>query len=154
MECGRPFFYDSLIHHGRPGFIFQKLRDPRSYDYKKIETKGYTERLVMPKFPVTEEEAEAIATFVLGLVAEPPSSDYVYTPDRQAEDRNQGEILLQKIQLRRLPHAGHAGDRVRPEFNWATCSEHPTASGPSVSRFQIAGLETTSYFALWSSPPD
>ncbi|MBI1312909.1 c-type cytochrome [bacterium] len=91
------FFYDSLIHHGRPGFIFQKLRDPRSYDYQKIETKGYTERLVMPKFPVTEEEAEAIATFVLGLVAEPPAPEYVYRPDEQASDRNQGEILLQKF---------------------------------------------------------
>lgn len=90
------FFYDSLIHHGRPGFIFQKLRDPRSYDYRKIETKGYTERLVMPKFPVTEEEAEAIATFVLGLVADPPSDEYIYQPDERASDRNQGEILLQK----------------------------------------------------------
>ncbi|MGZ0171687.1 MAG: hypothetical protein ACKVHE_19260, partial [Planctomycetales bacterium] len=29
------FFYDSLMHHGRPGFIFQKLRHPRSYDYEK-----------------------------------------------------------------------------------------------------------------------
>ena len=28
---------------------------PRSYDYKKIETKGYDERLRMPKFPFSEE---------------------------------------------------------------------------------------------------
>lgn len=90
------FFYDSLIHHGRPGFIFQKLRDPRSYDYKKTETKRYTERLVMPKFPISEAEAESIATFVLGLIAEPPASQYIYQPDEQAKDRNHGEILLQK----------------------------------------------------------
>lgn len=90
------FFYDSLIHHGRPGFIFQKLRDPRSYDYAKIETKKYTERLVMPKFPLTEVEMESIATFVLGLVAEPPTERYIYQPKPAARDRNQGEILLQK----------------------------------------------------------
>lgn len=90
------FFYDSLIHHGRPGFIFQKLRDPRSYDFKKTETKTYIERLVMPKFPIDDEQIEDIATFVLGLVAEPPAAKYVYTPDQRADDRNQGEILLRK----------------------------------------------------------
>jgi cytochrome c2 len=90
------FFYDSLIHHGRPGFFFQKLRQPRSYDYKKVDTKRYNERLVMPMFPLEDDEIEAIATFVLGLVAEPPAARYIYSPDQQAKDRNAGEILLQK----------------------------------------------------------
>ncbi|MFP6762778.1 MAG: c-type cytochrome, partial [Planctomycetaceae bacterium] len=90
------FFYDSLIHHGRPGFIFQKLRQPRSYDYKKTDTKGYTERLVMPMFPLQDDEIEAISTFVLGLVAEPPAPKYIYSPDQRTKDRNHGEILLQK----------------------------------------------------------
>ncbi|MDA0283549.1 MAG: hypothetical protein O3B86_09365, partial [Planctomycetota bacterium] len=90
------FFHDSLMHHGRPGFIFQKLRDPRSYDYEKTQAKTYVERLVMPKFPFSDENIEAIATFVLGLVAEPPAERYVYSPDRRSEDRNQGEILLRK----------------------------------------------------------
>ena len=90
------FFYDSLMHHGRPGFIFQKLRHPRSYDFEKTQSKTYVERLVMPKFPLTDENIESIATFVLGLVAEPPASRYIYTPDRRSEDRNQGEILLRK----------------------------------------------------------
>jgi len=90
------FFYDSLMHHGRPGFIFQKLRHPRSYDFEKTQSKTYVERLVMPKFPLTDENIESIATFVLGLVAEPPASQYVYAPDRRSEDRNQGEILLRQ----------------------------------------------------------
>ncbi|MDA0587897.1 MAG: c-type cytochrome [Planctomycetota bacterium] len=90
------FFYDSLIHHGRPGFFFQKLRQPRSYDYKKIDTKRYTERLVMPMFPLEDDEIEAIATLVLGLVAEPPAAKYIYKPDQRTNDRNQGEVLLKK----------------------------------------------------------
>lgn len=90
------FYYESLIHHGRPGFIFQKLRDPRSYDYEKTQAKSYVERLVMPKFPFSDENIESVATFVLGLVAEPPAERYVYTPDQRSEDRNQGEILLRK----------------------------------------------------------
>lgn len=92
----RAFFYESLEHHGRPGFIFQKLRDPRSYDYKKVETKKYNERLVMPKFPFTDDQIEAVATFVLGLVSDPPASKYLYKPDQRLTDRNQGEILLRK----------------------------------------------------------
>ncbi len=97
------FFYSSLLHHGREGFLWQKLRDPRSYDYKKTETKGYDERLRMPKFtfatdPMENEQAiEAIATFILGLVAEPPPVKYVYQPDRRVADRIEGERLLQKF---------------------------------------------------------
>ena len=125
------FFYDSLIHHGRPGFIFQKLRDPRSYDFKKKETKTYIERLVMPKFPIDDGQIESIATFVLGLVAEPPAAKYIYTPDRRSEDRNQGEILLRKYNciachmtdMHTLEFAVDEGDNrvepseIEPKFN-------------------------------------
>ncbi len=95
-EMTHAYFYDSLIHHGRPGFIWQKLRGPRTYDYMKTETKGYDERLRMPKFPLKEDEVEAIATFVLGLVAEPPAEKYIYTPDVREQNRIEGEFLLAK----------------------------------------------------------
>ncbi|MCH2212034.1 MAG: hypothetical protein MK110_12080 [Fuerstiella sp.] len=95
-ELSAAFFYDSLIHHGRPGFIWQKLRDPRSYDFETTETKGYDELLRMPKFPLQEDEIEAIATFVLGLVAEPPASKYIYQPDVPDKTRIEGEFLLTK----------------------------------------------------------
>src|SRR5262249_19158179 len=90
------YFYGQLTTHGRAGFLWQKLRDPRSYDYKKIETKGYDERLRMPKFPFSEQDIEAIATFVLGLVAEPPAEKYVYRPQGPAKSRIEGEKLLAK----------------------------------------------------------
>ncbi|MEQ9408044.1 MAG: c-type cytochrome [Fuerstiella sp.] len=95
-ELTQAYFYDSLLHHGRPGFFWQKLRDPRSYDYMKTETKGYDERLRMPKFPLKEDEVEAMATFVLGLVAEPPAEKYIYTPDVREQNRIEGEFLLAK----------------------------------------------------------
>jgi hypothetical protein len=82
QELAAAYFYESLLHHGRPGFIWQKLREPRSYDYLKTDTKGYDERLRMPKFPFSEEDIEAVATFVLGLVAEPPPEQYLYRPRR------------------------------------------------------------------------
>lgn len=95
-ESAAAYFFDQLNHHGRAGFLWQKLRDPRSYDFKKVETKGYDERLRMPKFPFTEKDIEAIATFVVGLVAEPPAEKYVYRPQGAAKARIDGEKLLAK----------------------------------------------------------
>ena len=37
-EMAAAYFYNSVTSHGRPGFIWQKLRQPRSYDYEKVET--------------------------------------------------------------------------------------------------------------------
>ena len=91
------YFYEDLMHHGRAGFLWQKLRAPRSYDFRKIETKRYDERLRMPKFPIDEQQIESIATFVLGLVANPPAEQYLYRPDGAAGDRIEGERLLQKF---------------------------------------------------------
>ena len=96
VETSVAFFVDQLNSHGRAGFLWQKLRDPRSYDYKKISTKGYDERLRMPKFPFNEKQIEAVATFVLGLVAEPPAEKYLYRPQGAAKSRIEGEKLLTK----------------------------------------------------------
>lgn len=95
-ELTHAYFYNSLLHHGRAGFLWQKVRAPRSYDFKKTETKGYDERLRMPKFPLKEDEIEAIATFVLGLVADPPAEDYIYNPGIREKTRIEGEFLLAK----------------------------------------------------------
>eukprot|EP00456_Euglypha_rotunda_P077349 TRINITY_DN729_c0_g1_i1.p1 TRINITY_DN729_c0_g1~~TRINITY_DN729_c0_g1_i1.p1 ORF type:complete len:1351 (+),score=347.08 TRINITY_DN729_c0_g1_i1:6541-10593(+) len=95
-ELSAAFYYESLTHHGRPGFLWQKLRQPRSYDYKMIETKPYDDRLRMPKFPFSEDDIDAIATFVVGLVAEPPSPEYMYNPTGAAGARIQGEKLIQQ----------------------------------------------------------
>lgn len=96
-ELSAAYYYESLGHHGRPGFLWQKLRQPRSYDFKMTETKPYDDRLRMPKFPFTEEDIDAIATFILGLKAEPPSDDYLHQPTGPAGDIIKGDQLIQKF---------------------------------------------------------
>ncbi|HUG91713.1 MAG TPA: c-type cytochrome [Planctomycetaceae bacterium] len=102
-ELSTAYFVDAISHHGRAGFLWQKLREPRSYDYKKIELKGYEERLRMPRFTFSpdphenEQAIEAVATFILGLVAEPPADKYLYQPTGPAADRLEGERLLEKF---------------------------------------------------------
>ena len=84
------FFLEKLLAHEREGFLWQKLRAPRSYDYKKAENKSYNERYRMPKFPFNDEQREAVMTFVLGLVAEPPAPQFIYQPSPREEARIAG----------------------------------------------------------------
>jgi cytochrome c551/c552 len=97
QDLDEAYFLESMNHHGRAGFLWQKLRQPRSYDYMKTETKGWDERLRMPKFPLQSEEIEAVATFVLGLVADPPAPAYQYRPDGIAGAKIEGERLIEKF---------------------------------------------------------
>lgn len=91
------FYTHALLSHQREGFIWQKLREPRSYDFRKTENKRYNERLLMPKFPLDDDQIEAIITFVLGLVAEPPASQYVYDPPPRQRAINEGRFVLDQF---------------------------------------------------------
>jgi cytochrome c551/c552 len=90
------YFVDKLLGHEREGFLWQKLRAPRSYDYKKAENKSYNERYRMPQFPFDESQREAVMTFVLGLVAEPPAPQYVYRPGPREEARLRGLVVAEQ----------------------------------------------------------
>lgn len=97
MPADEGYYLEKLFGHEREGFIWQKLREPRSYDYKKVANKGYNERLRMPRFTVlTEPQRQAIITFVLGLVSEPPAEQYVYRATARQEAITEGKTVLEK----------------------------------------------------------
>ena len=91
----RDYYVNQVESGHRAGFIYQKLLEPRSYDYEKTQNKKYNERLRMPKFPFTSKEREAVITFVLGLVADPPSPGYVYKPDVRNAALTEGKKVLE-----------------------------------------------------------
>ena len=91
------FFLDKLLAHEREGFLWQKLRAPRSYDYKKVENKTYNERYRMPQFPFDDQQREAVMTFVLGLVAEPPAPQFVHTPSPREQARLDGLVVAEQF---------------------------------------------------------
>ena len=95
-EIDEHFYTHRLEHHDRTGFIWQKLKEPRSYDYKKVLNKDYNERLRMPMFPLTDVQREQVITFVLGLVAEPPAEQFVYRPDARQQALIDGKKVLDK----------------------------------------------------------
>ena len=90
------FFTRALHERRREGFIWQKLRGPRSFDYGTTRHKPYDQWLTMPRFEFTQAEREAIITFVLGLVAEPPADRYVYHPDTRRRAIVAGRKVLDK----------------------------------------------------------
>jgi cytochrome c2 len=92
----RGFFMEALHHGHRAGFIYQKLREPRSYDYRKTENKKYNERLRMPQFPLSAADREAVIAFVLGLVADPPNQKYLYAPSPRQDAIIKGRVVLEK----------------------------------------------------------
>jgi len=97
FNADESYFVQAIDSHNREGFLWQKLRLPRSYDYKKTRNEGYNERLRMPRFPLNDAQREAIMTFVLGLVHEPPAEQFVYHPDPRQEAIIQGKQVLDKF---------------------------------------------------------
>lgn len=91
------YYIQALNSHARDGFIWQKLRMPRSYDYKTTKNKGYNELLRMPRFPLTEQQREAVITFVLGLVSEPPAEKFVYDPPPERKAIIEGRAVLERF---------------------------------------------------------
>ena len=97
FDADTGYYIQSLNSHSRDGFIWQKLRMPRSFDYKTTRNKGYNERLRMPKFPFSAEEREAVITFVLGLVNEAPAEKYVYNPEPRQKAIVEGRQVLERF---------------------------------------------------------
>ena len=93
------YFVQAINSHVRDGFAWQKLRYPRSYDYRTTENKGFNDRLRMPRFPFAKEpeELEAVMTFLLGLVTEPPADQYIYQPSEQQQAIVDGRQVLERF---------------------------------------------------------
>jgi cytochrome c2 len=90
-------YFQALVKSGhRAGFLYQKLKEPRSYDFHKTENKKYSERLRMPQFPFDAHDREAVMTFVLGLVADPPNDKYIYKPTERTKALLAGREVLEK----------------------------------------------------------
>ena len=140
------FFRDALLAHRREGFIWQKLRMPRSFDYQVANHKPVDEQLKMGRFELSDTEREAIITFILGLADQTPAAKYVHRPDRPQQAIAEGRKVLEKYacaechtlglerwtierktELAGVPRLSISGARPRRKTT--------TASRPSSSRF-------------------
>lgn len=91
------FYRRAIDEQRREGFLWQKLREPRSFDYLQTNQRPFLQWLLMGHFSsLTAEEREAVATFVLGLVAESPKKPYRYSPDHLTQAVIEGRKVLSK----------------------------------------------------------
>jgi mono/diheme cytochrome c family protein len=124
------FFFEALDHHHREGFLHQKLVEPRSYDYDRM--RNWDERLRMPQFHFSRKvvpegasaediaqaqrdeaaDREAVMTFILGLIAEPIPTNYLYAPGGDKEAVVKGKHVLEKYNCAGCHHL----DAGRYEF--------------------------------------
>ena len=95
-DSDQEFFKEALRAQRREGFLWQKLRAPRSFDYKLADNKGYNEQLTMGRFGFTPQQSEAISTFILGLVSEPPAEKYVHNPAGRRRAIVEGQKVIDK----------------------------------------------------------
>jgi hypothetical protein len=95
-EMPSDYYMHQILSGNRIGFAYQKLTEPRSYDYHVVENKDYNDRLRMPQFKFSVEDREAIITFLLGLVAKPPHHRYVYQPDPRRRAIIDGRKVLDR----------------------------------------------------------
>jgi len=90
------YYLDALRARRREGFLWQKLRAPRSFDYRLADRRGFNEWLKMGRFTLDPAQREAIATFVLGLVGRTPEAKYVYHPGAAARAVVEGRKMLDR----------------------------------------------------------
>ncbi len=83
------------IERTRQAWFFQKLKQPRSFDEGKI--RDYFEKLKMPDFGFTDEEAEALTTFLLSLVDEPIPLEMQRRLNLKELEVESGRLLVTKL---------------------------------------------------------
>ncbi len=80
------------IPHSREAFFTQKMKDPRIYD--KGKERPYYDKLRMPKFNLSDEDIDALTTFVLSLRQESVPVEM----RKQADERiEKGRLLVTKL---------------------------------------------------------
>ena len=83
------------IERTRHAWFFQKLKQPRSFDEGRI--RDYFEKLRMPDFGFTDEEAGALTTFLLSLVEEPIPLEMQRRLNLKEMEVESGRLLTTKL---------------------------------------------------------
>lgn len=83
------------IEHTRHDWIVQKLKNPRIFDDGKM--KSYYEKLKMPLFDLTDQEIEALTTFVLSQTEEQMPLAVQRTLSSDDIKTEEGRLLVQKL---------------------------------------------------------
>jgi cytochrome c2 len=86
------------ILHTVPSWIYNKVRSPRIYDDKR--TKPYNDKLKMPNFYLSQEEARLITSVVLGQTKEKVAANRLAANDSRMRQVEEGRKLISQNNCR------------------------------------------------------
>jgi cytochrome c2 len=92
----RLLFNHVPIAQTRFDFAYWKLANPRIYDWGMPGADLPFDRLKMPRFGFTPEEAKDIATFLVGLVEDPIPAKSLFHPDPREKDLIAGRKVVDR----------------------------------------------------------
>ena len=169
-EPDRTFYLHAIRSRRREGFLWQKLRDPRSFDYQRTAEKGYQEHLLMGRFSFTPAEREAVMTFVLGLVGEVVNDRYLPPPDSRPRAIARGRTVLDKFACARChtlraehwtvevapgtfpsPRAEADDPLVRPQLIARSLAASQSADRRGLCRVELVGMPLRNTEGSWRS---
>jgi mono/diheme cytochrome c family protein len=94
------------VQHNVPSWVYNKLRSPRVYDDRR--EKGYNDKLKMPNFHLSEEEARLITMVVAGLTKDMVATNRLAAMDPQSRLIEEGRKRVSQHNCR----ACHIVDRT------------------------------------------
>lgn len=86
------------VAHTVPSWIYTKLRSPRVWDDRR--TKPYNDKLKMPNFHLSPEEAELITSVVIGLTKEKVAANRMAAHDPRMRAAEEGRKLISQRNCR------------------------------------------------------
>jgi cytochrome c2 len=86
------------VLHTVPSWIYNKVRSPRVYDDRR--TKPYNDKLKMPNFHLSPEEARLITSVVLGLTKEKVSANRLAANNPRLRQVEEGRKLISQHNCR------------------------------------------------------
>ncbi len=102
-----------LVHidHSKESWIFNKLKTPRLFDEGKVKT--FDEKLKMPNFSFSDEEANAVLTVIMGLTKEKVASTKMRNLDSHELKVHEGLKLIQERNCRGCHEIQDVGGAIR-----------------------------------------
>jgi mono/diheme cytochrome c family protein len=86
------------VLHTVPSWIYNKVRSPRVYDDRR--TKPYNDKLKMPNFNLSPEEARLVTSVVLGLTKEKVAANRMAANDPRHRAAEEGRKLISQNNCR------------------------------------------------------
>lgn len=100
------------VLHTVPSWIYTKVRSPRVWDDKR--TKPYNDKLKMPNFHLSPEEAQLVTSVVLGLTKEKVSENRLAARDPRHRAIEEMRKIVSQRNCRACHVVNHSGRAIGP----------------------------------------